>query len=56
MKLTGSIIANEDACFVIPKQMSPEVYSGTNVTLKELPRYPVNKNATGLMQMFPPIW
>ncbi len=56
MNLTGSIIAKEDACFVIPKQMSPRVYSGTKVTLKESPRYPVNKNATGRMHMFPPIW
>ncbi len=55
MNLTGRIIANEDVCLDIPKQMSSEVYSGMKVTLKVSARYPVNKNESGFMQMFPPI-
>ncbi len=38
------------------KKTIPENYSGTKVTLYESPRYPLNMNETGTMQIFPPIW
>ncbi len=53
---TKRITTNWNAFFVIVKSKSPVDYLGTNVTLNDSPRYPVNTNESGLAEMPPPTW